>query len=578
MRFTSKTGLTPSAPKRVLRRDQTKRIDLIAETRPAPFVLKPLAGLYNPYRYGCSLLCNHPTDEDAKELLRRAKDSWAYESKRTILFDNDIAAIRDSLEQLQIYAKQNEPIQTPMIEAVPDELFRRYTETDSRPLTPAPTLSSAATRTSGSRRCVTPDPILISTVKEKTMLVLDLRRSHSQEMICGTSFLEPPLILIQQVPTRKGSLEEINSSPKKSIYSLHMPATARMTKIQKEPVCKNETEIDDSESKPEENEEKDEVYIKRRGKKRRKQRNGSTALPVQSSIDPETQVGTVGQDSYNPSARHSLAPGSAEDIALREATTEQLSEIRRSSGVNDMESFLDVDILKLLRRELTDEIYDNEFDWKASKINLIKRRIALGEALKTLSNSKSTCEELVALQEQLNLPPINTDLWISIPRVFSRANARFELPPYSGMLQTMTPMEYIKNHVDITNKRKIMYNSIFNKFKTSESDRERTILGKDISEALHLLMGQKLPVKPIESFKELVNWREDELYDFKTFSCICATCERLLAAEYSKNVPDKKADPCEKLETADFESLNKKLQGQNADERLVKILYGIKNF
>lgn len=55
-----------------------------------------------------------------------------------------------------------------------------YTETDSRPLTPAPTLSSSATKASGSRRCFTPDPIPISTVKEKTMLVLDLRRSHSQ--------------------------------------------------------------------------------------------------------------------------------------------------------------------------------------------------------------------------------------------------------------------------------------------------------------------------------------------------------------------------------------------------------------
>lgn len=56
----------------------------------------------------------------------------------------------------------------------------RYTETDSRPLTPAPTIASNYTKASTSRRCVTPDPITTSQFKEKTQLILDLRRSHSQ--------------------------------------------------------------------------------------------------------------------------------------------------------------------------------------------------------------------------------------------------------------------------------------------------------------------------------------------------------------------------------------------------------------
>ncbi|KAK9888018.1 hypothetical protein WA026_000302 [Henosepilachna vigintioctopunctata] len=573
MRLTSKTGLTPSATRKIIRRTQEFKVDLVAEARPAPFVLKPLAGLYNPYRYGCSLLCNHPTDEDAKELLRRAKDTWANESKRTILFENEIAAIRDSLEKLQVYSKQNDYDNNSMVEVVPEELFRRYTDTDSRPLTPAPTLTSAATKASGSRRCVTPDPISISTVKEKTMLVLDLRRSHSQEMIYGSSsFLEPPLILIQQVPTRTGSLDDISSSVKKSTYTLHMPATARMTKTQRDPITKSEChlEADDAGKKSEKNEDNGEVFVKRRGKKRHKQRNGSTALPVQTSTDPETQVGTVGPDSYNPSARHSLVPGSTEDVYLQEAIVKNTNEALKSSSTHNIDSFLDTDTLKLLRRELTHEVYDNEFDWK--------RRIALGEALKTLSIDGTTCQELMDLQKELDLPPLNTDLWISIPRVFSRANARFELPPYSGMLQTMTPMEYIKDNVHVTNRRKIMYNSIFNKFKIPENGTDRKIAGKDILNALHILMGKHMSKEPLESFKLLVDWDDNSLYDFRSFSCICATCERLLASKYSKNLPDRLEDPCHELETADFESLNKKLLGQNTDERLVKILFGIKNF
>lgn len=55
-------------------------MQLKAIARPAPFVLKPFAGLYNPYPYGCSILCNHPTDIEAKELLRKAKDHWVREN------------------------------------------------------------------------------------------------------------------------------------------------------------------------------------------------------------------------------------------------------------------------------------------------------------------------------------------------------------------------------------------------------------------------------------------------------------------------------------------------------------------
>lgn len=44
--------------------------------KPAPIILRPFSGLFNPYPYGCSVLCNHPADCEAKEILRRAKDLW----------------------------------------------------------------------------------------------------------------------------------------------------------------------------------------------------------------------------------------------------------------------------------------------------------------------------------------------------------------------------------------------------------------------------------------------------------------------------------------------------------------------
>lgn len=66
-------------------------------------------------------------------------------------------------------------------------------------------MASAHTRASGSRRCVTPDPTPTAEIRERTLLILDLRRSHSQETLtwygAGGTIADPPLIRIQQVPT-----------------------------------------------------------------------------------------------------------------------------------------------------------------------------------------------------------------------------------------------------------------------------------------------------------------------------------------------------------------------------------------
>lgn len=53
-----------------------QNIELAGFVKPAPFILRPFSGLFNPYPYGCSILCNHPADCEAREVLRRAKDSW----------------------------------------------------------------------------------------------------------------------------------------------------------------------------------------------------------------------------------------------------------------------------------------------------------------------------------------------------------------------------------------------------------------------------------------------------------------------------------------------------------------------
>lgn len=50
-------------------------LGLCITARPAPRTMRPLAGLPNPYPYGCSVLCNHPRDPELKDVVWRPRMS-----------------------------------------------------------------------------------------------------------------------------------------------------------------------------------------------------------------------------------------------------------------------------------------------------------------------------------------------------------------------------------------------------------------------------------------------------------------------------------------------------------------------
>ena len=62
---------------------RVQSVELSGCAKAAPFALRPFAGLFNPYPYGCSVLCNHPADCEAKEVVRRAKDTWVKKKKNS---------------------------------------------------------------------------------------------------------------------------------------------------------------------------------------------------------------------------------------------------------------------------------------------------------------------------------------------------------------------------------------------------------------------------------------------------------------------------------------------------------------
>ncbi|XP_030761864.1 uncharacterized protein LOC115886732 [Sitophilus oryzae] len=563
MQQRSKTGLTASPTKKLPYNPHRQiQIQLKAIAVPAPFNWKPYSGFFNPYAPGCSLLCNHPIDQQAKELLRKAKDSWKCSK------NEEIESLRSGLNQLS-HRDKNDENYCSQIESVPEELFRRYTETDSRPLTPAPTLASAATRASATRRCVTPEA---STGNGRARLVLDLRRTHSQETISySASLQEPPIIRIQHVPTRTVSLENLPQpkvSPSRRSLPVHSPRKIKSTNASVRCQVAEPIKLDGEEK----HEEDDEDIVKRRGKKKKKKgRDASRGPPAfQASLDPETQVATIGNDSNNPSARASLVPGQEAGEGPTSASSEHKKKHRYHKSL-DIDSYLDAEILKHLRRELNEEIVDSELN--------IKRRMALIEALKAVPKERIDCDELVTLQKELKVPPLNSEVWISLPRIFTRSSARFELPMDSRSLSTITPLIYAKEHVSITSGRKLLFNCVFNKFKMEtdiDDAYERKMSGANLQEALDLLMGRPMTVKETEYFRNLVGWKDCDVFDFKLFCGVAAVCERVMAPWYQPRLPDRKEDPCHEIETADFEVLERKLCKQSVDENVLELLKCIK--
>lgn len=70
--------------------------------------------------------------------------------------------------------------------AVPEELFRKYTETDSRPLTPAPTLASGPTALTS--HATQEDLPVTCNPRERTTLILDLRTNSQNQQVVGIQY------------------------------------------------------------------------------------------------------------------------------------------------------------------------------------------------------------------------------------------------------------------------------------------------------------------------------------------------------------------------------------------------------
>ncbi|XP_039285411.1 uncharacterized protein LOC111049495 [Nilaparvata lugens] len=555
-------------------------------TGPAPYALRPFSGLYNPFPYGCSILCNHPADCEVKDIVKKAKDAWGNDCKTTL--QEEIAALRATA--LNKHADDGDEI-------VPEELFRRYTETDSRPLTPAPTLASVMTHSSnvnkGGRRCFTPDPLPSHGrhTSERPLLVLDLRRTQSQDTISWhggpggpvpTTVLQPPTRSPTPNSTSAGAgtrrSKKSTSPSKKSAASdakANDDSNSDGNKLEQQvmktlPAPSADGGVDSNEA---------EEIQRRRGRQRKKNKKHSRDLS--SGVEKEfkglpepgeTQVSAFGNESRVGSARQSLTVQGADGQMTPHSRASMSA--RGSHGAASLQpSFVDHHVLKLLSRELDREVIDNEFD--------VMRRIALEEAYRVFppNSHLGQSEEVTKVKKELRLPPTDIELWLSLPRTFSRQSARFELPLDREVFNKMTPLEYIRQHVSITSGRRMLYNLVFNRHREN-ADMEvedRRISGEKIIAALGEMMGRPMTEEESNKFQNLVGWTDADLLDFRVWCGLCALCERIMGPSFSSQVVSQEIDARHEVEKADFDTLPRRLLSLKPDPRLLTILMQIRD-
>ncbi|XP_043504945.1 uncharacterized protein LOC122525966 isoform X2 [Polistes fuscatus] len=530
----------------------SKHVELSAFTKPAPFALRPYAGLFNPYSYGCSVLCNHPVDNEAKEVVRRAKDTWASEGK-ALLLPEEMEMIRARLLAAGrggiVMNSANLDTKEINIDTltVPEELFRKYTETDSRPPTPAPTLVSVQAAAVSCRPLQNAPPPIIYNPRERTTLVLDLR-TNSQPHLSNDTLTWHALTLEVLPISRRNQI--VSNKP----LSSRRRFTASTTRLLQPPyalssslnakTCETivDNNVNDNSDEP--------TVVRRRGKKLRKRKCRRDSIygqqtEVRDPFEPlETQISQTNDESRRASI-HPLTGGSCTVISSEKvlvSLTEQTMHF----------SFIPAEILKHLCRELNRDKIEAEFS--------MKRKIAFEEALRV----KGETHFALSGTRQTSVPPMQ-----NVPRVFSRQTARFEILD-SQSLYGITALDYLSRHVFVSSGRKLIYSRAFVKFHEENLQGNRYISSNDIQEALEDAIGMVLSNEQKARFNSFLGNILEPL-NFRTWCGVCAATERLLCP-----LPSKQIDPPMWLERLDFEMLERRIDSIKVDSQLALLLREIR--
>ncbi|KAI9588054.1 hypothetical protein GQX74_003900 [Glossina fuscipes] len=528
----TRTGLIPTPKQsRIIFKKKifgSKELPKKFEASPMALSLRPLGGLYNPYAKTCSVLCNHPASPEIKQIINKCKQTLAVEGK-------NVQHLYDAVSKKAL-------IDT--VENIPEDLFRRYTDTDSRPLTPTPTVTSVHTRTSAgsflnNRRCITPEFSKTEIIKRKK-LILDLRKSHSQETLYWkpTSDFSYSTLSVNTEEMQKarsaGALEEHKSKkpkmeetkrPKSCLAGTTESLSQDTKKI--EHICINEQDFEDDSDI-------------RRGKKRKRMKP-ITVTPTATfhlSEDPETQVSALGPDSLNPSTRPSLIPNCANLLPNKNKLD--------SDQIPLKGSFLTEEAFRALKTDLDVDKIENTFEIFLNR--------ALREAFKYLSNKPHTDKCISEEFKKLNVTNKKT------PRKFSKSATRFEVPMNLATLE-----DHESDHETMQNDQTFPHSNYT----------ERTIGLNHLPAALEDVLefyGNEMNIKKILNLLDYENIKKKiKNINFRSWCGVVAFAERLAIDDPHGT------DSCDELEKQDFDSLDLRLHNYQVLDSLRELFDIIKN-
>ncbi|KAL7731575.1 hypothetical protein ACLKA6_013102 [Drosophila palustris] len=561
MSGTTRTGLVPT-PKRHIKyvkkrknlyADDT-RMPLKFEATPMPLSLRPFGGLFNPFAKGCSVLCNHPAPSGVKEVINQLKTSLAIEGKSPVQTGGKE---KQREEQLQPHETDN----------IPEDLFRRYAETDSRPMTPTPTVTSIHTRTSAGsfyRRCITPEWGKHENIQRKK-IILDLRRSHSQETLYWKPSSELTQSGIEEGKKPKSAGANEDKKPRRQQSNEQRPksslATASLTPgvdahadLEAKPpkTCINDHDMMSDEDA-------------RRGKKRKKLKPTQATTTFHLSEDPETQVAALGPDSLNASTRPSLIPNAVSLLPKDKRETDREPILLKGS-------FLTEEAFQALKTDLTVDLIENTFGRYLNR--------ALREAIKYMPK---TVQSKPAEEAEKATPSSSAKM----PRKFSKSATRFDVPMDLSMLKNMTPWDYLSKYVWVSQQRKQLYKRVFLKYlsrcEEPESElalgtdeaplveyKERTMVWRSLPQALEDVLEFHGTEENVQNTLAHLGYEQNGCgdLDFRAWCGIVSFAERLALS----NAACSDDDSCDELEKSDFNSMEQLIEQFEVPEKLLDIL------
>lgn len=222
----------------------------------------------------------------------------------------------------------------------------------------------------------------------------------------------------------------------------------------------------------------------------------------------------------------------------------------------------------------------------------------------------SDSDVIKRLRSTMNLPEINHDRWNKLPRKYTRSASRFELPIDSREFSHMTPFSYLSKNVTVAKAQKQIYHRVFLRYLPEETDdtmktmkptlsqlddddedddesdgknqrkskkptielQERLLTMSSLKNAMKEALGFHGTIEKIDEILEILEWRIENRdgINFRLWCAIVAFAERYL------NRLDRDSDPCNEIEIADFESLERRISSINVSEKLANVLTLIK--